>query len=243
MAKSFFSRFSTEEDEEGGASAEAKFNESLTTKVTEAVAAATKESVDTVKSLKEIIEAQNKRFAKEDEDRARAQRAEAERNKKTPLTSEEQFELMATDPTAFVRSVTEPAAKLAFKTNAKLIRSEVLGQMPYYHGEFKNKVDSLIENSGDLVQQGTRDYILNCYKIVKADHMEEIAEGKLKQFHAMGGYSDAGGSGRSQETDAKIRVEYEDEKSKYAAKQLGITDDDLISAAKTRVIRGLEVVA
>jgi hypothetical protein len=234
-----------EDDEEAGKAAEAKFNSTVAETVKKVVEETTRADKSTMESLAASIKAMNERFANEDAARQRAEAARKQAENQPKFgTPEEEFERFASDPRGYMNSAAEPATKVALMTAARVTRNEVLSGKPYYHGDFKSKVDSLVESDSNLQNRNNPQYIMNCYKIVLADHMEEINSGKLKQHLGMSGFSDAGNSGR-QATDpnAKPTVEYRDAKSKFAASQLGLSDDDIIEAAKSQAIHGLELVA
>src|SRR5580693_999901 len=177
-----------EESEEGGAAAEAKFNENLTKTIKETVEASNAGNKSTIDSLAATMKAINERFAAEEVARNKA----AKEEKKVTRTQEEEQEFMLNDPDGYTRSKIEPTTRLALITNGKLVRNETLSGKPYYFGSFKQKVDELIDNSSsnNLQLRSDPSFVNNCYKIVMADHMEEIQAGKLKQTAALQSFSD-----------------------------------------------------
>jgi len=227
-----------------GKSVEAKFGEVDSTLKT--VVEAQAKSSGVLDTLAQSVKAINDRFAAEDrarQEKAKAERAAAEAAKGTP-TAEEEFERMANDPAAYVREHSKAGTQLAMITAGKQVRAEVLGDKEYYTGEFKAAVDALIEGEPNLALRANPAFINNCYKIILADNIDKINKGELKRNAALHSFSDGGSSGgRNTDPNAKPNIEYRDNKTKYAAAQLGLTDEDLIKAAKEGAIHGLEVVA
>lgn len=243
MAKWFGTKTQEELDEEAGKSVEAKFGEVDNTLKT--VVETQTATTNTLKTLGDTIKAMNDRASKEESDRVKAANAnrqqQQQQNTRTP---EEEAEMMLNDPASYIRNTVSAATNLTLLNNAKLMRQETLADKPYYHGAFKQKVDALIEGEPNLALRGNTNFILNAYKVILADNMEEITTGKLKQYNSMHSFSDASSSGENRsDVNAKPKVEYRDAKSKFAAQMLGLTDDDLIGAAKDQAIHGLEVVA
>jgi hypothetical protein len=236
MAKWFSS-----EDDEAGKAVEAKFT-SLETelKATKESSAKTQETLGT---LSETIKTMNDRFSREDEARTKAEeKVKADANKEKTQTVEEQTEELLTDPAAYIRKQISGTSKVAIMAVAKQTRQEVLGSEEYYHGSFKKEVDALIESTTDLAQTTNPAYIMNCYKIIKSNHIDEILNGQLKKASSLHSFSDGGTGGERPDKDAKPKVEYRDAKSRYAASQFGLTEDDVIGAANSQAINGLEVV-
>jgi hypothetical protein len=224
-----------EEDEDKG-QGEAKF---ASKEDFEEIKKSSTETKTTLESLANTIKAMN------DREEAKQTKLEEETRKKETkpaLTAEEQFEEFANDPTAFINKRISPTTKLSLMNTSKALRMETLGGKEYYHGEFRKKVDALIDSTNDVNQTVNPAYIENCYKIVLADSLDDIQQGKLKKQLSMSTESSASGE-RSIDPNAKPSVEYRDAKTKYAAAQMGLTDDDVVSAAKDQAIHGLEVVA
>lgn len=164
--------------------------------------------------------------------------------------AEEAFNDFANDPRAALNRAVAPAAKAAILALSKQTRQEVLGDKEYYHGEFKRKVDQMIDSGTQDMQQLTNpSYILNCYRVVLAEAHEQGELERHKRGAAMHGFSDAGNAGAARETNATPTIDYRDNgahsaaQTKYAAAKLGLTDEDIIAAAKEGTIHGLEVLA
>lgn len=229
----------TENEEEAGKAVEAKFT-SLETKFDDGQ----KKTSETLGTLADSVKRMNDRFAREDAERLKQQNKEREQNKPAAKTAEEEFEALANNPGDYIREQTRGATQLAMITAGKQARAEVLGEKEYYHGEFKSKVDSLIEAEPNLAQRANPAFLNNCYKVILADHIEEIKKGELKTKAHLHGFSDSSNSGgRSRNSDETPVVEYRDAKSKHAAAMFGLEDKDIIAAAKEGAIHGLEVVA
>lgn len=243
MAKWFGQQTQEEKDEEAGKSVEAKFGEVDNTLKT--VVETQTATTNTLKTLGDTIKAMNDRSAKEEADRIKAGKETQQRQQQQQTrTPEEEAEAMLNDPASYIRNTVSAATNLTLMNNAKLVKQEVLSGKDYYHGEFKSKVDGLIDGESNLALRGNPNFILNAYKVVLADHLEAIQKGELKQHASMHTFSDSSSSGgRNTDPNAKPTVEYRDNKSKYAAAQLGLKDEDIILAAKDQAIHGLEVVA
>lgn len=231
-------------EEDAGKQVEAKFtsledsqkktNETLGT-LAQTIADMNKREIDKQAAID--LAAKNKREA---EARARA----------AGETPDEKFERFAANPDDYIARQNEPANRLALTTNAKLMKNEILGEKEYYVGEFKAQVDALIESEPNLALRGNAGFLNNCYKIILADNFEKIQKGELRRNMSLNQFSDDGGGGKGKDSkDAKPTVEYRDQpgapatKAKYAGSQLGLTEEDIIAAAKSGEIHGLEVVA
>lgn len=231
-------------EEEAGKAVEAKFT---------SIETAQAKQGEVLGTLAETIKAMNKR----EEDKqakieleARNKTAEEARRKAAGETPDEKFERFAANPDDYIARQNEPANRLALTTNAKLMKQEVLGDKEYYVGEFKAQVDTLIESEPNLALRGNAGFLNNCYKIILADNFEKIQKGELRRNMSLNQFSDDGGGGKGKDSkDAKPTVEYRDQpgapatKAKYAGSQLGLTEEDIIAAAKSGEIHGLEVVA
>lgn len=226
-----------EEEEDAGKAVEAKFK---------TIEDAQKETKDTLTGLADTIKAMNDRSAREEQARIDAKKVEDAKtqSQKVAPTAEEEFERFANDPGAFIREATLPATKLALMNTARQVKAEVLADKEYYAGDIKIAVDSMIEAEQNLALRANPGFVLNCYKIVVADNMDKIHKGEIKTRAALHSFSDGQGGGRKSGDDGKVSVDWgSDPKMKYAASQLGLSEDDLVAAGKDRTIRGLEVVA
>lgn len=246
MAKWFKTQeeIDAERDADAGKSVEAKFGEVDTTLKT--VVEAQTKTTGVLESLSQSVKAINDRYKAEDDARVKREKelkAKADAERVAP-TADEEFERMASDPAGYVREHSKAGTQLAMITAGKQVRAEVLGDKEYYTGEFKSQVDALIESEQNLALRANPAFINNCYKIILADNFDKITKGELKKNASMHSFSDGSGSGnRSSDPNAKPTIEYRDSKTKYAASQLGLKDEDLVDAAKSGSIHGLEVVA
>lgn len=233
-----------EADNDAGKSVEAKFGEVDTT--LKAVVETQTKQTGVLESLAESIKTVNARFKKEDEDRIAREKAAkdaANASRITP-TADEEFERLASDPQGYIREQAKAGTQLAMITAGKQVRAEVLGEKEYYTGEFKAAVDAMIDGEPNLALRANPNFINNCYKIILADNMEKISKNELKRNMSLHQFSDGSSSGsRNSDPNAKPSVEYRDNKTKHAAMQMGLTDDDLAAAAKSGEIHGLEVVS
>jgi hypothetical protein len=240
-----------DDPENAGKSVEAKFTSIEATLATQN--AATTKVTETIGTLAESMAAINKRFADEDKARAKATKDAADRKAAETVagrTQEDEFNDMAENPANYIQRQTQGVTNLALLTAANLAKKEVLESKEYYAGKIKEQTDALIEGETNLARRAMVAFINNCYKIALADNMELITKGEAKRNASMHSFSDGNnGGGRNSDPDAKPTVEFRDSssgkaaKSKYAAKELGITDEDVIAAAKAGDIHGLEVVA
>lgn len=241
MAKWFGKEVGSEED--AGKQVEAKFGEFEKTQkvITDTQEAQTK-SIETLSSvIKEMNDREKAKEAKilKDQNERRQQEVIDKNKEKTPEMIAEE---LLNDPAAFIANQVSGATRLTLLTHSKQVREEVLGDKEYYHGAFKKEVNDLIDSEPNLATRGMANFIMNCYRVALGNHIDEIQEGKLQKSAAMHGFADGGTSGGSKGDD-KSSVEYRDNKSKFAASQLGLTDEDVVKAAKDQAIHGLEVVA
>jgi phage I-like protein len=147
--------------------------------------------------------------------RAKEERAEAE-NKD-----------WSNDPEAAFRHSMKPVVKELFEQRAINVKRDVLGEgHEYYTGDIKTKVDSLIAVQ-PIEQQSNPNIIENCYKVVIADHMKDILDGKMKSRFAAASGSGSNGS-RTESTEAEAAKLSEDEK--LAARRFGISEVDYAKA-------------
>lgn len=246
MAMSIFGK--KEETEDAGKSVEAKFTaiddqfKGLSTKQ--------EEIGNTLSSLAETIKSINDRQAAEETQRLERERKAKENATKTTetKTAEQELDLLASDPRKYITELatntSTPATKLAMITSARLMRNEVLQDKEYYYGDFKKKVDSLLENEPNLQNQNNPSFILNCYNLVLGQSIEQIQKGELKKRASLLSYADGGSDGKRKDPNEKPSVEFRNDRNKngrMVMEQLGLTEDDLIESAK-QGYHGLEVV-
>lgn len=241
MAKWFGKEVGSEED--AGKQVEAKFTEVEKTQATIIASQETQsKSIDTLSSvIKEMNDREKAKEAKilKDQNERRQQEVNDRNKEKTPEMIAEE---LLNDPAAFIANQVSGATRLTLLTHSKQVREEVLSGKEYYHGDFKKEVNDLIDSEPNLATRGMANFIMNCYKVALGNHISEIQEGKMQKSTAMHGFSD-GGNGGGSKGDEKPSVEYRDPKSRFAAAQLGLTDEDVVKAAKDQAIHGLEVVA
>jgi hypothetical protein len=180
------------------------------------------------------------------DDAARKKAAEVQSSK----TPEDVAEELLNDPASFIANQVSSTTRLALITAGKQIKSETLTGEEYYHGDIKKATDAMIEAEPNLALRANPNFVKNCYKVACADNMEKITSGEIKKHASLYGFPDASSGGsKGDDPNAKPKVEfrsqgqYSSDKSKFAAQQLGVTDDDIIGAAKAQAIHGLEVVA
>lgn len=212
-----------------------------------------KKTNETLGTLAETIAAMSKRETDKQAaiDKAARDKAEADRRAAAAgETTDDKFNRFAENPDKYISEQTSGATKIAMITAGRQVRAEVLGDKEYYTGEFKASVNAIIEAEPNIALWSNPSFILNCYKIVLADNFEKIQSGELKkQAHFMGGSDGNNGGGRKDDPNAKPTIEYRDQpnapanKAKYAAAQMGLTEEDIIDVAKKGLIHGLEVVA
>jgi hypothetical protein len=231
-------------EEEAGKAVEAKFT---------SLEDSQKKTNETLGTLSDTIKAMNDREtakqAKIDKD-AKDAREAAARAANANESADDKFNRFAENPDGYIADRVSGATKIAMITAGRQVRAEVLGEKEYYTGEFKASVNALIEAEPNISLWSNPAFILNCYKIVLADNFEAIQKGELKKQAQFMGFSDGSRSGeRNTDPNAKPTLEYRDQpgapssKAKYAASQMGLTEEDIIAAAKTGEIHGLEVVA
>jgi hypothetical protein len=227
-------------DEEAGKAVEKKF-ETLETEV-KASKQLGEDNKTTLEAIKAGIDAQNARYAAEDAARTKAANDKKKADYVAP-TQEERVEALLNDPDKFINERVSATTRVAIMAVAKQTRAEVLGAKEYYHGDFKKQVDALIESTTDITQTTMPQYLENCYNVVLGQNMDKIMKGEMKKSTSLHSFSDGGNSGKSGTESGPVKVEYRDNKSSYAAKAMGLTDEDFEKAAKEQAIHGLEVVA
>lgn len=125
----------------------------------------------------------------------------------------------------------------AMRTDARETRRSVFedeDNFPYYAGDIKRKVDEMIE-AEPLVNQTNPLVVRNCYKIVMADHLKELQEGKLRSR-----LSNATGSSTSttSQIDPNALPSLTDDEKK-TAKNLGISETDWAKTKKDLITEGM----
>lgn len=245
MAKWFNKEDEGQNNSDPGKEVEAKFT-SLESAVTEL-----KNNVVTKQDFETVAEAVKALNAREAKKQAEIE-AEAERKRKEVEAAgndpEAAFNQFAADPKGFVQNAITPAAKAGLLALSRQARQDVLGDKEYYTGEFKKKVNALIESgTNDYNQMSNPAYILNCYRLVLAEYLENDKLQELKKQRTLHDL-EGSGSGASADTNAKPKVEFRDSaqfpaaKARMAMAQLGLKDEDIIAAAESGTIHGLEVV-
>ncbi|HEY1646330.1 MAG TPA: hypothetical protein VGF75_08305 [Candidatus Saccharimonadales bacterium] len=245
----WFAGQGSENEEEAGKAVEKKF-ETLETGIKEVKDNSV--SKTEFQTVADGVKAINERFARDDEARRKTEetrrtREAAERNES--YDPEKEFETLAGDPKGYVNSATSRAAAPGLLALGRQARADVLGNKPYYHGEFKAEVDRAIEGgTADYKMLSNPEYIVNCYRVVYAKWAEEDKLKDTQKHAAMHMMSDSGVSGGDKgnsEPTVQFRhsSEYSSDKAKFAAAQLGIKDEDIVKAAKEGNIKGLEVLA
>lgn len=159
--------------------------------------------------LKSIMETDAATRAKEKKDRDDAA-ASVARSKNKETEDAELEELFITDPKKaaeiVARKATESTNVALLTLRADNIKREVFedaDKFKYYTGDIKRKVDAMISQQ-TLASRNDSSVVENCYKVVLADHMSDILEGKIKSRFAGGesagrgtssGNAGAGGAG------------------------------------------------
>lgn len=155
--------------------------------------------------------------------------AEKKEREDNSLTSED-FML---DPLGATRRAiqegTQGVARATMMLAARGNIRETLEDKPYYHGEFKTKVDAMIANQS-LDNQCRPDVVENCYKVILADHITEINEGKIKARTS--GMSFEGGSTGGHKADNTESAETLTADEEKAAAAMGIKKEDWIKSRR-----------
>jgi hypothetical protein len=237
-----------EDDVDPGKAVEAKFGE-LSTKFGELESkVVTKEEFKAVSegmtTIAEMNAAKENRRKQQEAAAARATEGTKDYN------PEDAFNEFAADPRAALNSATARAERIAAVALGKQTRLEVLGGKEYYHGEFKTKVDNMIDTgTTDANALSNVSYILNCYNLVYAEYAQNGKLDDMKRAAAAHGFSDGGSSGKGDSEDKTVKIDFRGQQNYPAAKarsameQMGLKDEDLVNAAKEGVINGLEVQA
>lgn len=117
-----------------------------------------------------------------------------------------------------------PLAQATLRLNARATKQDVLGELPFYHGDIRAKVDALIL-AQDLTAQSNASVVMNAYKSVVFDHMQQINEGKIKERGSAAVGSSSGTGGHSGSDSDKTEEELSTDEKFYAAK-LGVSEAD-----------------
>lgn len=165
-----------------------------------------------------------------DERAAKAATENAKKQQEEGQTTDEDWIL---DPSAAVKKQIDPTNRALLTVAAKQMRSEVLGEKEYYHGDIKAKVDAILAQQS-LANQNRADVLENTYKIVMFDHQKEIADGKIKARNMSGVFESNGVGGHNGKSDAEKGEELSADE-KFAAKQMGISEKDWQSSKKELV--------
>ncbi|MDR3392435.1 MAG: hypothetical protein P4L77_11960 [Sulfuriferula sp.] len=182
------------------------------------------------KMLKDQADVQAKKDA---DDKAAKEAAELTRRKKELETQndtlEEQVEqLMLEGRTKdAINLVTQGTTAAVLEVKADNARRELFEdaeKFPYYNGDIKRKVDSLLASQALQFRVNPAN-IENCYHTVLGKHTKELVEGKLKSRFAGGsGSSNAGNTGGAGDDGApKGKV---DDEIRKIAKQFGMSGED-----------------
>ena len=167
------------------------------------------------------------RLAREEKARKESEKKDKDDN---ALTSED-FML---DPAGSTkRAIAEGTAGLTKATLMLAARGnirETLESKEYYHGDFKAKVDAMIA-SQSLEMQCRPDVIENCYKVIMADHMKDIQEGKIKARTSSATF-DTGSTGGHKVEGKEGENETLTADEKQAAAAMGINDKDWIKSRR-----------
>lgn len=240
----------SEEEEDAGKAVEKKF-ESLETTVKEIKDNSI--SKTDFQSVADSVKAINARFAAEDEARKKAAERKQQQERQQQQENydpEKEFETFAADPKAYIQQMQQPTNQATLLALGRQKVSEVLASKPYYHGDFKTKVDALIFGEPNGAQWSNPSFIINCYRVVYAEFAEEDKLKDMKRSASLEMGGDGGSEGDSKEgKDAKPTIsfrsntQYSDGKAKAAAAALGLTDEDIVNTAKEGTIKGLEVLA
>ena len=167
------------------------------------------------------------------EQKAEKARREAEaKNKKASENKEAEDkdleELALTDPVKAAELIADrkmgPLVAAQINTQSVLLRKQIFDDNPsqfeYYHGEFKNEVDKLIDNL-DIRHKTNPEAIKHCYAIAYFNKQNEIKEGKLKSRFA----ATSSSSNNNNNTKDKETINLNDEQ-KRAAKALGVSEEE-----------------
>lgn len=172
-------------------------------------------------------------FASQQAKEAETARQAAARQRKTDLEIDPTDYI--TDPEGVLNKRLQPLVDKINAQSSIIVRNEILGKMDYYSSDptFKAKVDSLIDAQGPESKANAA-VVMNAYKTVVYDHMQDIQDGKIKSQASLaanagggkGGYSGSA-SERREESDEAMSAE-----EKVYARKLGISDKDWTSTRK-----------
>jgi hypothetical protein len=194
-----------------------KFQEAVQTSVKTQMEEFYKKSEEANKPVHDFIGT----LQKEREERAAKAKAEQEKKaREDNAVTDEDFLL---DPTAAVSRALDPTKRALLTVAAKQLRSEVLGEMDYYHGDIKAKVDEILGNQ-TLAAQNDPSILRNTYKIVMFDHQKDIQDGKIKARNMSGVFQSDGTGGHSGKGKGEDQMDELSADEKFAAKQMGISE-------------------
>jgi type II secretory pathway pseudopilin PulG len=152
-------------------------------------------------------------------------------------TIEEQIEaLMLEGKTSEAIALATSGQTLAIKaTHAELVRREVFEdqeKFPYYHGDIKREVDSLIASQAVDFRTNPQN-IENCYNTILGKHTKDIVEGKLKTRFAQSTSTTRSKSGTGDALDDKGKRQrnWDDDTEKgirEAARHSGLKYEDYV---------------
>lgn len=157
--------------------------------------------------------------------------AEDKKNKDDNALTNEDFMLDPAEATR--RAIAEGTSGLTKATLMLAARGnirETLESKEYYHGDFKSKVDAMVAQQS-LENQCRPDVVENCYKVIMADHMTEIRDGKLKARTASSTFEGGSTGGHKADSDNST-AETMSEDEKRAASAMGIKPDEWIKSRK-----------
>ena len=138
------------------------------------------------------------------------------------------------DPKGAMEKTIAPLKETIQAQSALIVRNETLSKMDYYSSDpaFKAKVDSLID-SQPLSSRANAAVVMNAYKTVVYDHMQDIKDGKIKSQASL---ASNGGSGTGNYSGSRSEQSTENEElsteEKMYAKKLGISEKDWNSTKK-----------
>lgn len=191
-------------------------------------------SINELKSKAGVLDRMDS-FLKEQEEAKRRREAEERARKageKKETEDKELEELALTDPIKAAEIIaarkTDPIIAATIDLQSKTLRREIFDSpdYEYYQGDFKVKVDKLIDDL-QLQHRANPVAIANCYKVVLADHMKDIRDGKLKSRFA----SVSSSSSSTTSSKDKDEIVLTDEE-KRAARVFGIKDEDYAAMKK-----------
>jgi phage I-like protein len=176
-----------------------------------------------------------------DANETRRQEAERARTTSASQTQQTEFDKAYDELEPEVRTVLDArfsqANQSAMRAEARETRRGIFEDIeshPYYTGDLKKKIDEMIEKE-PLENQINPLLVRNAYKIIVADHMKDIQEGKVRSR-----LSSATGSSTTTttKTDANALPALTDE-DKRAAKNFGIKEEDWAKTKKDLITEGV----